>query len=962
MRIRILGPLEVAEDDSRVDIGGPRQQCVLACLLAVEPDYITVDGLIDEVWGDRAPTTATHIISTYVSSLRKVLGSRIISDGKHHRIDTTPDDVDAAMFSKFLDSGRSLLDSDPEAALSHLDAAIEMWHGGPFGNLPDDSHLLQRSADRLTEIHLQAIEARFDARLDLGEHAQMIPDVSVLTREHPLREGLWRQLMLALYRSGRQAEALRAGNDLHNILCDELGIDPSPAIRDLEERILLQDPGLDRLPPTNLPTFVSSFIGRSQELDEVVKLLQTDRLVTLVGVGGVGKTRMAARVGRMLLDRFSDGVWWVDFASIVPGTALVGKVADVLGLADQPGTDPIALLSRYLVRRQALLIFDNCEHVADRTALLSTALLEAAPSLTILVTSRRPLLASGETRFEVPPLSVPGEELGLSDAERLFYERATQVERSFIATPSNATDVARVCSDLEGLPLAIEMAAARVNLLTPVQIADRLDDRFRLLGSSAGEASWRHASLAATFDWSYDLLTANQQALFDRLSVFAGTFDVRDCEAVATGSDTSWIVSDLGALVDASMVSAVPTEDQMRYRLLDTLQIYGRDRLDARGESYATAERHSCYFLGLAQAWDRVHITPQYGAAATALTRSDDELLAALDWSLDNEPRSVTLAAALGLSLYWFRRGDPGAAHTYGSRMLEHADDAASNLRAAALLCLAFGIQLSGDFARATSRMDDAMALLHDSDDWRTLLWGLNAYGQGASLAGNPRGATKAGTQILELCAEHDVTLPRAYGLALLGEGEFFGDGDLDLAREYLEEAVTLFRALGDDSALNIFGLGLLAGVAGAQGDYEAAERHAIEATTLGGPSWSAAAFIILSTSALSPMGELDRAERAAARGLIMAHDRSMEFWIRAALLTLGGIAAGRGQWERAARLHGASRHFLPPWMHEEWTITGTSIRRSLGDAEYERFAAAAAAEDLDRIVQWATAEGPHAA
>jgi tetratricopeptide (TPR) repeat protein len=443
------------------------------------------------------------------------------------------------------------------------------------------------------------------------------------------------------------------------------------------------------------------------------------------------------------------------------------------------------------------------------------------------------------------------------------------------------------------------MAAARANSLTPAQIAGYLDDRFRLLKTDPGATHGRHASLTAAFDWSYDLLSADCQMLFDQLSVFAGPFDLAAVEAVTAGIDlpAESTVKGLGALVDASMVAVVRADGSIRYRLLDTLRLYGRDRLDTRAATSAAAARHSRYFLSLAEASGRARMTPEHPATLAALEMANDDLLAALEWSLDNEERSVTLVAAPGLAQYWVRRGDPAAALRYGNRMLEGAAQTSPRLRADARTCVAFGALMMGDVETALSALNDVMQLLHGDEDWKTLLWVLNVQGTTALFAGKPAAAIEVGSTILELCADHDVTLPRAYGLSLMGQGEFFSDGDLAVARSYFEEAVALFRMLGDESALNISGLAFLSGIVGLQGDYVAAERFAVEATTLGGPGWSAAALVLLAAHALQPAGELDRAERALVRGLMMSHERSMEIWTRTALLILGRVAADREEW-----------------------------------------------------------------
>jgi non-specific serine/threonine protein kinase len=501
------------------------------------------------------------------------------------------------------------------------------------------------------------------------------------------------------------------------------------------------------------------------------------------------------------------------------------------------------------------------------------------------------------------------------------------------------------------------MAAARSNAFTPAQIAEYLDDRFHFLTTDPGAIHERHSSLAAAFDWSYDLLSPDRQLLFDRLSIFEGPFDIAACLNVSGGADVSTgaVTAGLAALVDASMVAAMRSDESMRYRLLDTLRIYGRERLAARGESACVAERHSRYFLGLAEASGRARMTPEHKESVAVLDNSNDDLRAALDWSLDNEERSVTMAAAPGLAQYWNRRGDPTAALHYGTRMLNGADGVSSGLQAAARTCVAFGALMTGDLETATSAMGQIMQLLEGGDDWKTLLWVLNVQGTSALFAGDPAGAAQAGARMLDVCSDHGVTLPRAYGLSLMGQAEFFADGDLELARGYFEEAVPLFGILGDEAAQSISGLVFLAAIAGLQGEYAAAERYGIEATGLGGPGWSAAALVIFAAHVLHPKGELDRAERALARGLLAAHERSIEVWARTALLMLGRIAADRGHWEKAARLHGASRPNLPRWMsHPRWREAEERTREALGRSAFEAIAAAGEAEPIDHVVLWA--------
>ena len=957
MRFEILGPLRAFDGDAEIDLGGPRQQRVLAVLLVAAPETVSVDRLVDEVWGDAPPGTASHVVRTYVSNLRKALGERVVSDGQRYRISLNGDSIDAAEFRRSLDAARALFPSDPVRVAKLLREGALLWRGRPFEQLSDDAPLLARRAFELDEERIQSTELLMEAELALGHHEQVIPRLEALTSEFPLRERLHRALMVALYRSDRHAEALRVGWRLRNTLVEELGIEPSAETRTLEDRILVQDPMLDVSPPTNLPAFVSSFVGRRREMAEVSKLLDVDRLVTLVGVGGVGKTRLARQVAHELLDRYRDGAWWVDLAALTPGGDAAARTTEVLGLAGQPGVDSVALLSRYLARRRILLVLDNCEHVVEDVARLATDVLQAADDLTVLVTSRRPLHAAGEVRYVVPSMSLPMGVLGVSDAERLFVERATQVDREFTVTEDFERDIAQICRAMEGLPLAIEMAAVHVNAVSPADIARRSAASLDLPNRDT-TAPDRHRSLAATVAWSYDLLTPEQQVLFDRLSVFVGSCDIPAVSAVA-GWDplhSADVTFDLETLVDASMVTVERTQGgQTRYRLLDTLRAVGRERLVQRGESNAVALRHSRYFLEMARTSADVWLTPGHPAAVAPMAAAHDDLVSALEWSLDHESRTATLAAAPGLCAYWFWRGDPANAHRFGVRMLEGAGDAPLSMQAAAHLSVAFGAQLIGNLAASASASATAVEMLEQTDAWKLLLWAYNGQGQSGVFVGMPELTEGMGRQILELCDAHSARLPRGYGLALLGEAQFFGDGDFDAARTWINEAIPLLRELGDDAALNMFALGILASVAALQLDFETAEQAAVEASTLGGPGWSATALIVLGAFVLFPRGDVDRAEMVLEEGLARVHERSMEPWVRTGLFGLSRIAASRCQWEEAARLLGGCRPNLPPWaQHPRWWNLEPVVREALGEDRYQEIAARAENEPLDDLVGWA--------
>jgi predicted ATPase/DNA-binding SARP family transcriptional activator len=960
VRFEILGPLRVRDNGVTVDIGGPRQQRVLACMLASYPNAISVDRLVDEVWGDEAPQTATHVIRTYVSNLRKVLDGRIGSDGTRYRFAPTDDEMDVAEARASLDGARAAGAARDSAGLEALQAATRLWRGRPFGDLADESPLLRAAAVELEDLRVQVEEERFEAALAAGRHDAVIPEIEQLCRAHPYRERLHGHLMVALYRAGRQVEALRAYAALRSRLVEDLGIDPSPDLQDLEQRILLQDGSLALEPPHVLPAPVSSFVGRGFEVGEVAKLIDAHRLVTLTGPGGVGKTRLATEVGRARLGNFAGGVWWIDLSTAHAGGEVLGRVARVVGIAGQPDLELGDALANFVAGHPTLLVLDNCEHLLPGVGEIVVDLLERSAGLRVLCTSRAALGVLGEVRWTVPPLSLPegDQPRGVSDAERLFVTRAEELGASIdLADPAVAVAVERLCGDLDGLPLAIELAAGRATVLSPRRLVDELAVHLSVLDSEAPGLPERHRTLDAAIEWSYHLLTPGQQVLFDRLGGFAATFDVDAATAVA-GFDPltpEEVMGDFEALAGMSMLHRVGNgRSGARYRLLDTMRRYAQDRLTGRADTDVVAARHARHHLGVVERAGTTRLTRQFADWVEVIDAFRDDLGAAVAWALDHQP-DLALRAAPGLWEYWFRRGDPAPAYAFGLRVLDAVPDPDRRLEAAARLCAGFGGIFAGDVERATTGIDRAIGLVEDDEDWRGLVWALLGRGQNATMVGDLATTAQMGERIVEICDRRGEKLARAYGVALLGEAESLGDGDLDLARSYMDEAVDGFRELRDTASLNIFGLGIAASIAALQGDYGAAEDYATEATTLPGPGWSATAFIILGGWVLHPLGELDRAERVVCRGIELAHQKSMEPWVRNGLLFLSRIAATRGDWERSARLIGACRPQPPFGRHPRWWTHESAAREALGEEAYTRLVEQATACSLDEVVDWVT-------
>jgi len=957
----MLGPVRVLDGDEPLDLGGPRQRDVLAVLLAAVPDEVSADRLIDEVWGENPPNTASHVIRTYISNLRVVLGDRIVSDGQHYRLAIEEDDTDVAELSGSLVAARAMIDIDPLAAFDELTHATSVRRGRPFEDSGEEATLVRARANGLEEEHLRAMELRFDAALQLGRHSEVIPQLAFIVDRFPFREHLTAQLMLALYRSGRQADALRAYSALRTRLAEDLGVDPSPQLQLLEEQVLQQDPALELGPPHNVPVPVSSFIGRAVEIGEIQKQLRARRLVTLVGPGGVGKTRLAREAALSLLADFPDGVFWVDLAPLREADAVVRQAAEILGLGGQQGQALIDVVGRYLSRREALLVFDNCEHLSEAVGRAVSSLLEVAPDVKVLATSRRPLDAVGEVRFQVPAMELPdrshpGSLPGSSDAERLFMVRAADRSGPMFGEDGRADQVAEICLRLDGIPLAIEMAAARTDALTPSQILERLDAWSDFLVAPEVNRDERQRTLEATIDWSYDLLDPAAQAVFRRISVFRGSFDLEAAEAVAgfgrvTGDS---VFRAINALVSASLLTTVRGGGQMRYQMLVTIRDYGQRRLVGSAELIDVETRHARHHLSLAAAAGSLRMTPGFTDAMPGLEAANDDLVSALDWALENEPE-LTVAAAGGLCEYWSRGGDAPSAYRYGRAMLDLPFEMSAETRANVLLLASFGAALSGDFELATAGPVEAMDLAEDSAGWQTRLWARHARGQIATIVGDLETVGEMGKSILEVCEEEGLELPRAYGSSLLGQAEFFADRDYEIALRYLDEAIEGMRALGDYGGMKAYGLVTAGTAAALLGDYRASERYAAEAISIPGAlAWTAMAYITLGGYTLHPKGDLDRALVVLERGTRLAYETSTEIWVRTGLLFLARLASDRHDWELSAKLFGACRPNLPAWGRQDrWWGPERDVRRALGDEVFDRLRRFGETAELEVVIGW---------
>ena len=685
MELRILGPCELAACGSPVPLGSLKQRMLLACLVAELNRPVPVDRLIAALWGDGPPAAVETTVRSLVSRLRRLLASippgdgaapiEIIGQDAAYLLRTDPGCVDAHRFEEDVAAGRRALSAgDPLEASRCFRAGLARWRGPALIELTDVEHA-RPAANRLEEARVAALECLADAELAGGDPAGAQATMESVVTDHPLREAAWGRLMLALYRQGRQADALRTYQRARRLLVEDLGVEPGPELRKLEQQVLTQSPELegpaDSTPHsaggrrTNLVEPVTSFLGRSRELEELGVLLSSARILTITGVGGAGKTRLGTELARRCLDRYPDGVWLVELAS-ARASQVAHEVAAALGLvAGTGGRDRLDQLREWLAARRLLLVLDNCEHVVEDVAGLLEVVVPVAPGLSVLATSREVLALPGEVSWAVPPLSLPpprpsgAADLAGFDAVELFCHRARSAQPSFALSDANAVAVAQICRRLDGIPLALELAAGRIRVLGAHQLAERLDDRFRLLAATSRGTAARHHTLQATMDWSWDLLPAREQEALRRLSVFPATFDLDAAEGVITntGPDPAAVdAADLVLrLVDKSLVVAAPAGRTMRYRLLETVRDYAAARLSDAGEEDAARNALCEYLLRFCEKAESA------GYMGRELVGFDQASFgAAIDWSLKQNRRTEALRLMAAQGVYtWFLGANP---------------------------------------------------------------------------------------------------------------------------------------------------------------------------------------------------------------------------------------------------------------------------------------------------------------
>jgi predicted ATPase/DNA-binding SARP family transcriptional activator len=963
VEFRILGSVEVSDGGQVKDLGGLRERTLLARLLLSAGQVVSADRLADDLWAGQPPPHWMATLRVYVSRLRRALGSGSDAVATHppgYRIVVREGELDAHRFDGLAAAARNdLATGRPEAAAARLREALALWRGPALSDVADFG-FAQAEVIRLEEARLAAIEDRVEADLACGRHASLASELEGLAAAHPLRERLCGQRMLALYRCGRQADALQAYQELRDRLADELGIDPNPGLARLRQAVLRQEPSLDWSPPAGaaqdraddssgepgqasgahaepsgapaepsgalpqpaqqatgwLPAETTSFIGRESELATIEELLGLSRLLTLTGPGGSGKTRLAIKAGEQASGRYSGGVWLVELAPVAGPDLVTAAAASALGIREEPGRALADTIAAHLRTAEALLILDNCEHLLDPAASLITALLRQCPSLRVLATSQSRLNVAGEATWPVPPLTLPpaAEQDPLvvaeSESAKLFCDRARLARPGFSLAEGNAAAVSEICRRLDGIPLALELAAARLNALTARQLAARLDDRFRLLAGGSRGALPRHRTLQAAIEWSHDLLSGAEQLCLRRLAVFAGGCTLEAAEAVLPAAGllpAQDVFETVTALVDRSLLTTEERYGSMRYGMLESVHQFARAQLTAAGEQEELSQRHLAWLIDYASQADLDG--PDQEAWLDLLEADLENIRAGLEWGLAQPGSEQALRLAGSLAPFWQVRGHASLGRRWLNSALAAAGPGADpRLRAIALDGAGLLAGAQADHEAQRRHQQESLAIWRSlGDDVRTAS-SLGDLGAVAHLRSDYPAAQARYAEALDLARRADASSVMARCLSGLGRLALH-TGDQALATAYYTESMSRFRAAGDLRGATVI-LGNLGVVAFNECDFDlAASRlteHLANARKLGDRKLIGGALTNLGT-VLQNTGDPDRAAELHAEALALAGQVGDRRLACVALTNLGLAALARKDYPAARSFHARS-------------------------------------------------------
>ncbi|MFN2504700.1 MAG: BTAD domain-containing putative transcriptional regulator [Acidimicrobiales bacterium] len=933
MRFGILGPLVVAEGDTPVEIRRGIPRTLLIALLLRGGETVGAGALMELLWGDDLPRNPANALQIQVSYVRRMLGSaeaggsqRIVTRAGGYAIELGPDELDAQEFDRLVReaaarrSGGSA--DDLVAALELFDRALALSRGDALEDVAGEAFVIGE-VTRLEECRWAAVEARNNVLLALGRHAELVGELGQLVNRLPLRERFQEQLILALYRSGRQADALRSYANARRVLVEELGLEPGSRLQELEHAVLAQDRSLDWKRPAGppaatpspttaaqftggtLPVPMASLVGREAELASARQLLGRARILTLTGPAGAGKSRLAMELAH--LEAEVGTVWFVDLASVTTDDRVAAVVAAALGVPSAPDEDTVTAVTGALAIEQALLLLDTCEHVPAGAAEVASRVLRRCPKMRVLATSRRPLGISGEIAWPVPPLALPPprstsrEEIASFAAVALFCERAEAVRPNFALTDSNAADVAAICLALDGLPLALELAAARADVLTPAAILARLQNRFDLLVEGGRDAAARQQTLRAALDWSFELLTPDQRRFFARLGVFSGSFGL-DAAVTVAGDGFADPLSLLSALVRHSMVSVAGDD---RYRLLDSLRAYAVELLGK--EEAGTRHRHARYYTDLAETGEQGIVGADQVVWLADLRADVPNFRAAVEWSFAAGEYELAARVAGALGWFWTLEGMLDEAVGYLERAVTHSD-LPPLVRSKALWGLGLIASSLGRLERARQAGAESVALARAAGDPVACARGLNTLGVTEWALGHLETAASAQDEAISLLESSGDLWGMGVCTALrartaLDAGDPEGER---LARAALPVA----RASGDRHVIGI-ALEQLAQLELAAGRAESAKEAAAECLAMhqvvGYTEGTVAALHVLARS-VAGGGDTKEARLLHLRALSLATRIGHAAAVCEALEGLAALAAAEQDFEETLRLLDAAQ------------------------------------------------------